>query len=101
MGEHQSKDTDRSSIAARTYLYTLELVLEDLQRLRRRLVADEYATHLLDRVHGNLETLDAAVWPTAGELHRSYFAICGDHDIASQEAVQLVDRRGQHIRSFA
>jgi hypothetical protein len=45
-----------------------------------------------------VESLDALTRPTAGELQRDYFAVCGDHDIAVEEALETVDRRTAQLR---
>jgi hypothetical protein len=82
-------------------LARIDLLACDVGRLRRRFASNEHAwtgEYICDRLADGIDTLDAIIGPTAGELQRDYFAVCGDHDLAVEEALEVVDRRTAQIR---
>ncbi len=77
---------------ATAFVYQLEELAADVGRLRRRVNGDEYAAHLVDRIGGRVENLDAILWPTAGELVDDGYAI--------DAAFARVDRRHRQIQTL-
>ena len=71
-------------------LERLELLAADVGRLRR-----QRGGHLVDRVAWHVESLDAMVHASAGELTAQSFP--GD-DEAAAAAIELVDKRSRKIR---
>jgi hypothetical protein len=58
------------------------------------------AAFLLERVADDVLTLDGLTFPSAAELQAEFFAICGDHDLASVEALRVVDERVRLMRGL-
>jgi hypothetical protein len=71
----------------------IDALAEDVGRLRRRLADDGHGLHLVDRVSGHVETLDAILWPGAGELVHGY-------GYSAREAIQNADARAWRVRSL-
>jgi len=79
-------------------LARIESLSRDLGYLRRRLDAESSAWFLAERVSDGLLSLDGMLFPSAAELQREFFVVCGDHDLASVEALRVADERGQLLR---
>jgi hypothetical protein len=72
----------------------------DLGRLRRRLDLDpeRSAAFLLERVADDVLGLEAMLGVPASELAREFFCIAGDHELAVEEALRVVDERARLVR---
>lgn len=88
--------------ASAALIARVEELAADVGRLHRRVNADPDSSlaHLVDRIAGHVESLDAVLQPTAAELYREFFLICGDYDgVALDEALAVTERRQQHFRA--
>jgi hypothetical protein len=72
----------------------------DLGYLRRRLEPESSAWFLAERLADHIESLDAMVGVSAGELAVEFFCICGDHQVAVEEALRVVDERHALVRGL-
>jgi hypothetical protein len=83
-----------SSAQASAFRFQIEAAARDLGRLRRRVNLEhgDYASHLVERVGNCVETIDALVWPTAGELHRRGLSV--------DEALHRADARAAKLRGL-
>jgi len=57
-----------TALQAFAFVEKLEALAEDVGRLRRRLVSDEYGTFIVDRIGLAVDGLDAFLHSTAAEL---------------------------------
>jgi hypothetical protein len=73
------------------FLFQIEEAARDLARLGRR-IDDGYGVHLVERVGGRIESLDALVWPTAGELRKL--------GLPADEALRRADERRRELRGL-
>jgi hypothetical protein len=87
-------------IPGHVLLDRIEDLAGDVGRLRRRVEPESSAAHLVDRLAGSVETIDAMVHASAGELYREFFAISGDHELALEEALATVDTRARRVRGL-
>lgn len=62
----------------------------DVGRARRRATAETSLAYALDRIAGDVESLDLMLRPCAGELHRR-------RGMPVDDAIALVDRRHQTL----
>lgn len=87
-------------VRAEALALRLDEIARDAGRLRRRFASNGAWTGLtiLDRLADAVESLDTLTRPTAGELQRDYFAVCGKHELATSEALEAVDRRVAQLR---
>lgn len=79
----------------------LERAAADVGRLRRRFASNEHSwsgLYLVERIALALETVDAILHADAAELQREFFCICGDDDLATEEALAVIDRRVTEFR---
>lgn len=53
---------------------------------------ESYATSLLDRIADEVAVLWSGFQPTAAELYAEFFSICGDDEIALEEALAVTDQ---------
>jgi hypothetical protein len=70
----------------------------DLGYAHRRLDAESSAWFVLERAADHVASLDAMTFPSAAELQAEFFAVCGDHDLAVEEALRVVDERARLVR---
>jgi hypothetical protein len=80
--------------------HQVEQSAADVGRLRRRLASIDGWTglYIVERLGHRLETIDAILQPDAAELYREAFALCGDDDLAVEEALATVDARAEEFR---
>jgi hypothetical protein len=86
---------------AKAFVLRLDGIARDAGWLRRRFRSNPDAwtgEYIAERLAGGIESLAGLVWPTAGELQRDYFTVCGDHDLAVEEALEVVDRRAAQLQ---
>jgi hypothetical protein len=73
-------------------VFQLEEASRELGRLRRRIPADGYDAHLVDRIGAHLDIVDSILQPSAAEL------------VASGETVDMalaeVDARARRVRTL-
>lgn len=74
--------------ALRALLGRVEAIAGDVGRLRRRDLGT--GGYIVDRLAGNVESLDAAIFVSAGELVREGATV--------EEALELVDGRSRRLR---
>src|SRR5262245_45827923 len=82
-------------------LAMVEAIAEDVGRLRRRFASNESAwtgVYLVERLAGNVESLDVMISTPAAELYRDFLAYCGDEELALEESLAVVDRRAAELR---
>jgi hypothetical protein len=72
------------------YIGQVDDIARDIARLRRRFRDDEYTLHLVDRLAGRVESLDAMLFPAASELVEDGWPV--------QEALTRVDGRAAEFR---
>lgn len=82
------------------FLARLDELAADIGRLRRQLEPEGYPGFLAARIAGHVETLDAIVRPTAADLYSVFLAVCGDEQVAVDEALEVVYRRADTLRSL-
>jgi hypothetical protein len=87
-------------LAVPAYFAQIDEIASDIGRLRRKLVGDEYGTHLLGRVAGRVEVLDLLVAPSAAQIYRANLFECGDKDESVVAALEDVDGRARHLRGL-
>jgi hypothetical protein len=66
--------------------------------LLRRLDPDSSAWFLADRLGDHIESLDAMIGITAAEVAVECFRVCGDWEVAVDEALRIRDDRTRHVR---
>jgi hypothetical protein len=71
-------------------LYQLELIADDVARLRRHTRDDEHAQLVIDRIAGRVQNIDCIVCYSAGQL------VAEGEDV--DRALNLVDSRARQIR---
>jgi hypothetical protein len=76
----------------------VDAIAADVARLRRVTDSESSGRHALDRISNKIEGLDAMTQPTAAELAIEFFCVCGDHDLAVDEALRVTDRRARQLR---
>lgn len=77
-------------------LNRIDLIAEDIGRIRRTAEPDSWLWHLADRLAENLESLDVILATPAAELARWYAP--RDHS-AIKEAIRIVEARRDDLRS--
>jgi hypothetical protein len=85
--------SDHTTFAAPTVATDgrLDALAGDVGRLRRSLDPESYGGFLIARIAGHIETLDAILQPTAGELYR-------EADVPLTRALATVDERSRTLR---
>lgn len=68
--------------------------------LSRHLDPETSAHRLAERISYEIEGIDAYIYPSAAELQAEFFAISGDHDLAVEEALRIVDERAALVRAL-
>jgi hypothetical protein len=81
-------------------LARLELLARDVGCLRRRSDPEASTVFLIERVADAVLTIDAIVHPSAGKLAVEFFSVCGDHEVAVEEALRVVDDRARLVRGL-
>jgi hypothetical protein len=89
-----------TALQAQAFAGRVEALAEDVGRLRRRLVDDEYGLHLVCRLAMHADFFDAFIRPTAAEIFVANLAFCGDEQQAVDAALGDVDARARHFRGL-
>jgi hypothetical protein len=89
-----------TALQAQAFARGIDAIAADIGRLRRRLVGDEYALHLLCRIATKVEGFDAFLQPTAAEIYRANLAFSGDEQESIDAALEDVDSRARHFRAL-
>lgn len=84
----------RDGLTRRTLLGCVERMAADVRRLRLRDLGGGF--WIAERLAGELEVVDACLWPSAGQLVA--WSYPGD-DAAVDEALAIVEARQRHLWS--
>lgn len=76
----------------------VDLIAAEVGRLRRHVEPGSSLVHVVARLSDHVEALDCLTHPSAGELARDFFCVSGDHDLAIDEALIVVDARARALR---